>query len=342
MNKFRIILAASVLSLLVLSGCQSQPAKSPEQVIQEGLSKLSSVTAYSYEVSAIGDLKGPKDTPPAVVKFDLNAKGGIDLKDPKDPRLNLTLAGNFNADADGGKGKFEMRLNKEAIFLNLGELVGQGSIAVPDEIKSQFVGKWWKLPIPPESLEEMAQSLPQGKTENLTPEQKKMKELVDQTKFFKDIKYVDNAKVMGEDSYHYTAVLDKAAFTEFVKKTAEINGESVSETEMKEMQKSFEMFDFSGDMYVGITSGILNKVKGTITIKGDETSPTGSVTIDLSAGDFDKAVTVTAPADAQAFPLDQLGMGASTAPVDDATAVDAASIGAPTDFATDELPTVVE
>jgi hypothetical protein len=307
------ILAASGLIVLSfgLAGCEEvaqAPQKAPEVVLQEGLAKLSNMTSYKFDVVLKGDLKGPDGQPPAKVTVDATLNGGIDTKDTKDPRLNLNLKGNMMADADGGTGELSFRMNKDNLYLNLKSLEGKGSITVPEEIKSQLIGKWWTMPVPPEALAEMAKSMPQGADATLTDEQKQMKTLIEQTKFFKDVKFVDMAPVAGEQSYHYTGVLDKTAFSAFVVKASELQGQTVSEEEKTQMKTSMDTFDFSGDFYVGKDSGALNKVKGTLTIKenADKSSPSGTLSLDVTVSDLNKAVTVEVPADAQPIPAEAL------------------------------------
>lgn len=315
MSKAIKALAASGLIVLSfgLVGCQQEaaaPEKAPEEAIQEGMAKLTELTSSSYDVKVKGDLKGPEGELPEKVTFDVTVKGNMEANDPKDPKFNLTLAGSMMADSDGGDGSFEFRMNKEAIYLNLKSLNGKGEVAIPEEIAAELIGKWWTMPIPPEALEELAMTVPSaGGEENMTPEQKQMKELVDNTKFFKDVKYVGTETVGGEASLHYTATLDTAAFAEFTKKASELQGETISESELADMKEALTMFDFAGDLYVGQTSGVLNKVKGVITFKAspDGDSPTGTITVEGMISDFGKSVTVEVPADAQPIPLEALG-----------------------------------
>jgi hypothetical protein len=176
-----------------------------------------------------------------------------------------------------------------------------------------YVGKWWSIPVPPTALDELSKSLPAAGEQNLTPEQKQIKDLIQTTKFFKDVKYVDDQQVGTESSAHYTAALDKDAFVAFVEKAAEIQGQKMTDTEKTDLVNGLNMVDFNGDMYIGKTSGSLNRVKGTLTIKqnAQTPAPTGTVSLDLSVTDLNKPVTVEVPKDAQPLPQDLLsGFGA--------------------------------
>jgi hypothetical protein len=314
MSKVLKALAASGLIVLSfgLAGCQEAgaPEKAPEEVIQEGIIKLTEATSHSYDVSVKGDLKGPNGEKPEKVTFDMKADGSMEATDVKDPKFNLSLTGEMMADADGGKGTVDFRLNKDAIFMNLKALSGEGAVTIPPELSAELIGKWWTMPIPPEALAEIAASVPAtGSEEEMTPEQKKMKELVDSTKFFKDVKYIGSESVGGEPSHHYTAVMDQDAFTAFAVKASELQGQKISDAEVADMKQSMSMFDFSGDLYVGQNSGVLNKVKGVITFKAspDGDTPTGTITVEGMVSDLNKPVTVEVPADAQPIPMELLG-----------------------------------
>lgn len=315
--------ASAVGGLLVVSmalyGCQGvggpaapsqeAPAKAAEEVVQDGIAKLSDVKAYTFDLDVNGDLKAPAGaTPPESVKFNLGFSGGLDVISATDPKMNLKIDGSFDADADGATAAAEIKMNKDAIFLNLMSLEGRGSVAVPQEIMDQYAAKWWKLPIPPEALEEFAKNLPQGGDENLTPEQKEMKELVKNTKFFKDIKFEGVEKISGEDSYKYSAVLDETAFADFVVKSSEMQGTTMSEAEITDLKKGFEYFDFGGQIYVGKDSGVMNKMVGTLTFveNAELNNPSGKVNVEMTVGNLNKAITVDAPAEAEEIPMEAL------------------------------------
>lgn len=312
MSKFSKMLAASgiLVVALGLTGCQNAaPQKAPEVALQEGISKLSGITSYGFNLGVKGDLNGPEGKTPAKVNLDLAFTGGIDMKDAKDPKFNLDAKGSMMADADGGNGEVGFRLNKEAIFANLMSLEGKGAVVIPDEMKAQLVGKWWTMPIPPAALDEMAKSLPSGGDANLTDDQKQMKALVEQTQFFKNVKFVGMESVGGEQSAHYSAELDKDAFMTFIGKVSDIQKQPMDDAAKAEMKSSLDSIDFSGDMYVGQTSGALNEVKGNLVFKpkADNSSPSGTVMLSLMLSDLNKPVVVEAPKDAQPIPPEALG-----------------------------------
>jgi len=313
MNKsFRVLVASLLVAISFgLVGCQTTPppAEEPQDVLQDGLSKLMEVSSNSYTFSVKGDLKGPAGEEPEKVVFNFNASGSVDTKDSKDPKFNLSIKGDAMMDNDGGDLEAAFRMNKDAIYLSLIALDGKGEITIPDEIKSELVGKWWTMPIPPGALEELASTVPSSDVDNMTPEQKKIKELFETTKFFKDVEYKGSENVGGEPSHRYSAKLDKDAMVGFIVKIAEMQGSAIGQAEITEIKMAMGMFDFAGDLYVGQKSGVLNKVNGVFTLNAtsDASTPSGTITIQATASDFNKPVTVQVPANALPIPMDMLG-----------------------------------
>lgn len=293
---------------LGIAGCQNAPQQSPDDVLQAGIAKLSSVASYNYNAGLKGDLNGPAGKAPAKVSFDLAFTGGIDLKDAHDPRFNLNGKGSMMADADGGTGEVAFRLNKDAIFADLMSLDGKGSVTIPDQMKAQMVGKWWTMAVPAGALDEVAKALPQGDVANMTDDQKQMKALFDQTKFFKNVKYVDMQSTGGEQSYHYTGDLDKDAFMTFVQKAAELQKQPMDDAGKASLKNDMQNFDFNGDMYVGQASGVLNKVQGNLVFKAnaDNSAPSGTLLVSFELSNLNKPVTVEVPKDAQPIPTEAL------------------------------------
>ena len=308
--KLSVVVAASAI---FLAGCQQgQPSKSPEEVLKGGMAKLFSLSSYNFDIAIKGDLNGPTGEKPAKVGFNVSMNGGLDVKDVQDPKFNLLIDGSGNADEQGGAGTFEMRLNKDALFADLSKLQLQGEAALPKEFTDNYVGKWWKLSIPPGSLKDLSTSVPQGDDSKLTPEQKKVKDLFVNGKFFKDLAYVGNDDVKGEQSYHYRATFDKDAFSTFIKQAAESEGKTVSDQDMKQLNDSMKKFDFAGDVWVGITSGVLNQLSGDFKLTNvAPAEPGGTINVRVSLWGFNQPVMVTVPTGAVEFPVQQLLEGMS-------------------------------
>ncbi len=322
---------AITTAALVLSGCQQAvPQKPPEQVVKEGMAKLTSVTSHEFEFNAKVDLTGPKGEKPEKVKVNVTLGGSVDIKNNQDPKINLKLDGSGNADEQSGLGAVELRMNKDAVYFMLSKLDLKGGEPLPKELTDNYIGKWWMITIPPESLKELTSSLPQGGSqENLTPEQKKMKQLFENTQFFKNIKFVAMEDVKGEQSAHYSAELDKDAFMKFVQTSAQEQGNPMAESDIKDMQDGMKKFDFTGNVWVGQSSGVMNQVSGDIKLTTiAATDPTGTISFRVTLWNFNKPVTVQVPADAKEFPINELMggmMGAGGAGGLDSSTLDSGS-----------------
>jgi hypothetical protein len=305
-KKFFAGALVTVGALALFSGCQQAapavPAKPPEEVIKEGMTKLSDVTSYAYEVAANADIKDPTT---GGVKFDVTLAGALDLKDKKDPRMTMKLDGSGSDDkGEGGSGSFEVRLNKDAVFFNLMklELTGSQADAIPTEVKD-MLSKWWKITLPPGSLDEISASLPQGSMEEMTPEQKQLKQAFDDSKMFTNPTLVGTESIKGENSEHYSVTVDKKALSAFIAKAGELQGQAMTEADMKDMEAGLEKVDIKGDVWIGQTSMVMNQMSGTVTFKGTAPDPTGTLGFRFTLSDINKPVTIVPPTDATEFPV---------------------------------------
>lgn len=307
-KKFFAGALVTVGALALFSGCQqaapATPAKAPEEVIKEGMTKLTDVTSYAYEVALNADIKDPTTSN---VKFDATLSGAMDIKDKKDPKFTMKLDGSgSDSTGEGGSGSFEVRLNKQAVFFNLMklELKGTQAGAVPQEVKD-MMSKWWKITLPEGALDELSTSLPQGSMEEMTPQQKELKKAFEDAKIFTSPTLVGTESVKGENSYHYTVTVDKKALAKFVAKAGEMEGQAMTESDLKDMEAGLEALDVKGDVWVGQTSGVMNQMSGTMNLKPDASGVSGTITFRLTLGDINKPVTVTAPTEATEFPVEE-------------------------------------
>ncbi len=292
---------------LVFSGCQQAPKQAPEQMLKDSMKNLTSVTSGQYEFAVNANLDGPQGQDPKKVKVDVTLAGSADIKDLQDPKFNLKFDASGNADATTAAAAAEIRLNKENLFFTLSKLEQKGGGDFAKDFVDTYVGKWWKIAVPPEALKEVAAALPAGGQQSLTPEQQKMKELFESTQFFKDIKYVGAENVKNVPSYHYTVALDKDALTTFVVKATELQGKTLTDSDKADMQKGMKEFDFTGDAWVTQEGSVLHQISGNLKLTPSETtSPSGTIAVRATLWDLNKAVTVEAPANAQDFPAEAL------------------------------------
>ncbi len=317
----KTLLTGGVIAMtaaLVFAGCQQvqQPQKSPEQVVQDGMKNLTSVTSHKFEFGINADLTGPQGETPQKVKFNFTLGGSVDLKDTQDPKINLTLDGSGNADDQSGAATAELRMNKDALYFMLSKLTTQGGQPIPQEFTTQYVGKWWKITIPPDALQQLTTSLPEGgnSQQAATPEEQqakdKMKALFESTKFFKNIQFVGTESIKGQSSFHYTVDFDKDAFMAFAQQAAIDQGQPMADTDIQDMKDTLNKVEITGNLWIDQATGIMDQVSGDIKfVNPGPQDPSGTMSIRVTLWDFNKPVTVEVPAGATEFPVQEL-MGA--------------------------------
>jgi hypothetical protein len=325
--KSRLFVTGGVIAFtaaIVLSGCQQGPQLPPDQAVRQGMQKLTTLTSQSFEVALNGNIQSSADdsqqsvsgdsqqSAPVNTQFNITLGGSTDLKDLNDPKINLTLDGTVNASNESGSAAGELRMNKDFVYFMLSKLAIQGADQIPQEFTDTYVGKWWKLAVPPETLKQLTNSMPEGGSSQQAsdPQKQQLIDLFNNTQFFKNVQFVATEDVKGEQSAHYTAQLDKDALMTFVQKAAVIQNKPMSDSDVTDMQNGLKNVDFSGGVWIGNTSGIMNQISGNITYTG--TTPAdgnGTFAVRLTLWNFNQPVAVVAPAGAQDFPYEQL-MGA--------------------------------
>jgi hypothetical protein len=302
MKKF---LAGLVLTVILLSGCATTapaPEESPENVVNTGMSKLSELTSYKYELDLNTDMNDPEN---GKLKFNIKLSGALDIKDTKDPRMDLKINGSVDAGADAkGSIDAQVMLNKTAVYAKLAKLDLEGQ-QMPQEFSSMF-GKWWSIDIPEGALNELELALPQGSDEELTPEQRQMKQAFLEANIFSAPEYVGSDNVMGEASHKYAVTVNKDGLVAFVTKTAEIQGQTMSSEEIAEFRSALEKAVINGHIWVGSESGVINQFDGIIQVAGGADEASGTIKIRAAIGDINKPVNLNIPKDATPFPTEML------------------------------------
>ncbi len=323
MNKIRIVGGVLLITALGFFACAQEPGRPAAEVVKDAMTKLSKVSSYQFDMNIKGDLApktvaqtaDPAAKKKAPVKFDFTIAGGIDKKDPLDPRLNFKFDGSANSDGQNGSAAIDMRLNKDALYFNLAKLMldalpgGSGLSPIPKDFIDKYAGKWWKIAIPPELLKKFSDALANGGKADLSTEDKKMQDLFYKTDFFKDLRFVGIDDVQAGKSYHYHGVLDKVAMTEFLSKTAEIQGKTISPTDRQDIESGFKNFDMNADLWVSKDSGVFNQFLADIHLNGDSASAdafTGTIALKVTLAQFNQPVAVEVPADSTDFPIEQV------------------------------------
>ncbi len=302
-KKSLIISVLALFGVFVISGCSSGGGeKDPKAEIKEAFKNLYAVSSASFGVDFKGDMKAEDGTSST---FELKVEGATDMSNVKEPKVNLKVKGKGGVGGQSQEFDGEVRLDKENVYFLVGKFPDLGEL-VPAEMITPFLGKWWKMPIPEGTFDKT--TLPTGDEKELTEQQKKIRALLEDTTFFKDLTYVGLES--GND--HYKGVLDKAALQNFVVEVNKIQGITMTEEDKKAFQEGLDEVQVDTDIWVDTKEKIVTKVSGKITDLKPENG-TDAVDFAMTFGDFNEDVKVEAPEDAEEFnPLMMLGQPTPT------------------------------
>jgi hypothetical protein len=299
----RIVTLFAIASVMAFaSGCSlftQAPAKPAEDVVKEAMTNLSKVKSGSYELTMEGVAVGAPEATPQNVDFDGTIAGVFDGTDVKVPKFTMKLDGNLSIDKAAAEViGLELRLDKDNFYANIAKLPDLGP-SIPKEMLAVVMGKWWKIAIPAGTFDQLAEMQQEDETK-LPPDVKAMKDLVNNTKFFKDLKFVGNESVDGSDCFRYTGTLDKDAVKTFVTEAGKIQQQEMAEADVQSLDSFLAATTAPFDLWIESATTTLVKVSGELKIAPENA---GSVVLDISfkVGDMNKAVTVEAPADATLF-----------------------------------------
>lgn len=302
-KKSLIISVLALFSVFVISGCSSGGGqKEPKAEIKEAFKNLYAVSSASFNVDFKGDMKAADGT---ASTFELTLDGATDMSNVKEPKVNLKLNGKGGVAAEIQEFDGEVRLDKENVYFLVGKFPDLGEL-VPAEMITPFIGKWWKMPIPEGTFDKTA--LPTGDEKELTDQQKKIRALLEDTTFFKDLTYVGLES--GND--HYKGVLDKAALQNFVVEVNKIQGITMTEDDKKAFKEGLDEVDVAADIWIDAKEKIVTKISGKVTDLKPENG-TDAVEFAMVFGNFNEDVKVEVPEEAEEFnPLMMLGQPTPT------------------------------
>lgn len=320
MKNFKFIAVGFLTSLFVFSGCSWLGGEDKEaaNAVKEAVNNLSEVKSANYEFNVKGDFLertgdatvGDEAAEQEKISLDLKFNGNYDVKDIKSAKFLLGL--NFDLTPDGSaslsaqSGSAEIRLVGDVLYFALNKLTDFDG-ELPKAMIEPYLGKWWSIAIPEEIKSEIV--LLQDET-NLTPEQKQLKELFENTMFYKNVKYIGDEKLDGIDVAKYSAELDTEAAVDYIKEVAKASGREISEQDMDEIVEQSGNIKLSGELYVGKQDKTLRKFIGTLNATEFEAADGGSLDLEISyyISNLNGEVKVDVPEGAQEFnPLALLG-----------------------------------
>ncbi len=301
-----------MVTAVALTGCSKakEPAKAPEVVVKEAMQTMSAAKVMSMvmtadvNVKAIDKVKTGFETAHFSGKFDL----GFDMNDAKTPKMSLKMEGKGAQDKDkedSASGELILLGNTlYASLTNMSDFKG----SVPVAIVQPYFGKWWSVAVPEEFTKDL--SVYSKDEKDLTPEEKKMKDLYNGKNLFKNVKYQGGEKVEDVDTYVYSAELDKEELKKLIVEMSKAQGQELSADELKKMDESWNTLTFAGKLYVSQKDMSMKKIGVNIELKDLEGA---DVDMDLAFvyNSLGGAVAIEAPKDATPFDLGALlgGMG---------------------------------
>lgn len=283
--------AAALVLMLVLSAC-SLGKKEPPVAVQEGYLKALEVSKSSSAVVISGTIAAPAGETPSKVTFSADVTSSSDTSDESKMIFDTTMKINVGLDDQKGAGTVYLRSNGTDMFAKVSD------IQLPGEKGKQLVtqlgaltNKWWKVPAEftaqlkqQESAEE--KKLITAKFKTLTP--------------FSNVTEDGEEDVHGDTSTRYRVEVSKEALKEIILEAARIGGNALSPDMATSIETALADVQFSGAVSVN-NDGILNHVKGTVTIQPKDAGGSGSFDFDISTWNHGDKVTIGAPEGAADF-----------------------------------------
>ncbi len=301
MTKIRNFLIPVMLVLFIstFSGCslfnKGEPTEDASKVVKEAFKNLYSVKSNTFDVSLKGNITGGPDT----MDYDISLTGSEDMADPKKPKFTMAIDGTGSFTGyENQAAKAEIRMDESNLYFVLNEISDFGG-NLPAELVAPYVGKWYKMAIPEGTFDNYPVLF--SDDQNLTEEEKKLKELLENTSFFKEIEYTGTEGNL----LMYKASLDKDAVKNFMVEAAKIEGTTVSEAEEKDLEDGLKMMELNVTLGVDKEKNVLTKMKGVLDFNA-EADGTGSMEFEASIGNIDEPVTIEVPSDTTDFDPVQL------------------------------------
>lgn len=314
------VMKKTILFLCILlfaaAGCASPaagPSLSPEETVREGFKNLVGVSSYSFEAALSGVFDAFKGDEVVKISIDGLISGQADSSDPENSKLGMAVSG--TGSASGGDAQnldAELKMDENNLFFKISSFPNLSVEAIPQALIDQFTGKWWNIPLPEAEKSSLLEF-----SETNQKEVEKLKELLDKYDFFTDLKYEGMELVRGEESYGYSARLNKDDVKSFMIENRELSENPMSGEEVSDLNAILNSTTFTGYVYVGAESLKVNKISGSLYVKdvSEEKVKEGSFDVSFEIWDFGKPVKLDMPSDAELLnPFMLLGGGVPSVP----------------------------
>lgn len=314
-NLFRFGILSLVI-LAVFAGCGAKNDKKAQEAVKTALTNSYKVKSGDYNVSADGKIT---TTDPSAGFKELNGSidlsGVYDVNQVTDPKFTFVMK--VDGSADGGEKQAlegELRMSGKNYYFIVGNSDIFSALGPYKDLVVPFLNKWWYVKVPDEAVE--AFGVYGDNEADLTPKQKEMKKLSEDTMWFTNVKNNGDDKVDGVDAVKYSVELDKEALKKYVAESRKISGDELSEGDAEKMEEVLDLVDFKGNLWASKKDNIAIKLEGTVILAADKkTDNTGfSFDVAYTISNVNGAVDIQVPADAEVFdPLATMGAGEAAA-----------------------------
>ena len=263
---------------------------SPEDVLHRMMQNNSSVESFSVAV------EGKAQNASLNSKMNMNVSGDVDMRDNNSPKYLVRIKG------DGGSGASLVVVDGEVIYRDKTAYfkVNPGTSFGPFSL-NMISNQWFKI----DPQNDLASSspvagfgvnIPDNKL-SITPEQTaKIKDMVKNAYFFKDVTTLPSEDVGEIGTYHYGFKPDAAALMNFTKNMGSIlnvssTAESILPSEVDTMQQSFASTTW--EIWVGKKDFLLRK----LLVRRDDSSASMAFTLLMS--NYNAVLEIPVPADAK-------------------------------------------
>ncbi len=308
--------ALVLTTLTIFVGCGPKNDKAAQDAVHTAMVNTSKVKSESYELLLDGKVTAEKDSTAQFKVLDgtLGFGGVFDMRTKENPKFTLKV--DAKGTMDGGKEQAvggEMLLANKNFYFSINKVAVDG---IPDLYKTavdQFMNKWWSLDLPAESLASLSAN--SGDEKDMTPEQKQLKELMDKTQFFKNVKDKGADKVGEVAAQKYSVELDKEAFKVYLAESAKITGQDAKTADLAQVDKMMALVEFKGDVWISKDDQMLRKMDGKVTVAAG--AETDNIAMDFqityTVDNLNKDVKVEVPAKSEKFDLSKM-LGIPAAP----------------------------
>ena len=292
----KLITAVSVmfLSTVILTGCvgsPTAPTTSPEEMVKDAFANSMDVKSHSYKATIDADVTVDEQS----LTGTMTLEGEQDMSVPEAPKFTMAIEfSGATADYPEQSGKAELMMDEDVVYFVLKSITDfDGNL--PEELVAAFLGQWYFMPLPEDSLSQLAIAT----DEEMLEEAKQL---------FMDHFFLTNIEYSGTEGsdYKYTADFDKEEFIEYMKASAELSEQVVTEAELTQMREGLDAVEIDSVLYIDSEKVLLSGWDGAVTF--DVEGNNGTVDFEIGMSDFDKAVSIDVPDGAVEFnPMMLLG-----------------------------------